>query len=236
MSTENDEAGADSVPATSIGVTLAAYSGFGNRTALVHRKDRWTYRELLAEIYRSARALTSLGVRRGDVVAVLTGNDPQTIVLRHAVNTLGACAVLVNDGLAPAVVVDMLRTVGAGTLVFTPRQYGGHAAAVRAAIPRCRLLSLGPGDHAIDLRQRATAESGAVVPVQARPDDIASIQLSGGTTGTPKGIPRDFSVPPFLAPAALRGWHDTSPSAATDPGSPRSAGPSAAGTSGSRPG
>src|SRR3984957_19518252 len=59
---------------------------FPNRPALVARPDdvRWTYRELLAEVEKTARGLAALGLRPGDRVGVWAASCPEWILLQLA--------------------------------------------------------------------------------------------------------------------------------------------------------
>ncbi|HEY3688604.1 MAG TPA: AMP-binding protein [Streptosporangiaceae bacterium] len=194
--------------ATSVGVVLAAFAGSRDRPAITHAGATWTYGDLLDRIHRTARALRASGLRRGDVLAVLTGNRPETYVLRYAAHALGCATTILYDGLAPALLARMLHTTGAATLVFDPGPYDGLVRAAAAEAPGVALLAYGVSDLAPDLAARAAAESAEPVEVRARPGDLASIRLTGGSTGAPKGVPRDFRVPGYLTPPALAAWRD----------------------------
>jgi fatty-acyl-CoA synthase len=49
--------------------------------------------ELLAAIDRYARTLESLGIARGDLVAMYAPNRPEALALRYATHLLGAASV-----------------------------------------------------------------------------------------------------------------------------------------------
>ncbi|HXF57334.1 MAG TPA: AMP-binding protein, partial [Actinomycetota bacterium] len=57
---------------------------------------RLTYRQLLGEVERFSRALSSLGVRRGDRVGLVLPNCPQYVVAAYAALRLGAVMVGTN--------------------------------------------------------------------------------------------------------------------------------------------
>ena len=76
---------------TSTGFVLAAFTRYSGQMAIRHSRGEWTYGELIDRIYRMARTLRVQGLGRGDVVALLTGNHADTIVLRYAANVLGCC-------------------------------------------------------------------------------------------------------------------------------------------------
>jgi fatty-acyl-CoA synthase len=142
------------------------------------------------------------------VLAVLTGNRPETYVLRFAAHALGCATTILYDGLAPALLARMLHTTGAAALVFDPGPYDGLVRSAAPGSPGVALLAYGASGLAPDLAARAAAESAAPVEIRARPGDLASIRLTGGSTGAPKGVPRDFRVPDYLTPPALAAWRD----------------------------
>ena len=81
-----------SIPA---GVTHAAKQ-FPNNVALNYMGKRITYRDLDTMINRFARALTALGIGKGDKVAVIMPNLPQTVVANMAIMRIGAVTVQNN--------------------------------------------------------------------------------------------------------------------------------------------
>src|SRR4051812_45980319 len=80
---------------------------FGEATAVVYGATRWTYKELLAQVNRTAGGLSSLGVRKGDRVLFTLPNCPEMVTCFLAVQKLGA--VVVNAG--PLMGADDLATV-----------------------------------------------------------------------------------------------------------------------------
>src|ERR1700722_11379622 len=71
---------------------------FPNRPALVARPDsvRWTYRELLAEVEKTARGLAGLGLGPGDRVGVWAASCAEWILLQLAFPRLGVGVGRVN--------------------------------------------------------------------------------------------------------------------------------------------
>jgi fatty-acyl-CoA synthase len=193
---------------TSIGTILTAFARHHDRVAITHARGEWTYQHLLDRIYRMARVLHGQGLGRGDVVALLTGNRPETVVLRYAANALGCTTTILYDDLANSLLAQMLRTTDATALVFSPESYATQANAAVAEVPGTTLLALGEYHGATDLTALAEAESADPIEIGACPDGLASIRLTGGSTGAPKGVPRDFRAPRYLSAEALAGWHD----------------------------
>ena len=69
---------------------------FPDRTALIFMGKKITYRELEALVNRFAKALTELGVKAGDNVAMLLPNMPQLVIANYAAFRIGAIPVLNN--------------------------------------------------------------------------------------------------------------------------------------------
>ena len=171
---------------TAIARTLATLDDHGDQAALSVDDGksvvaRWTYRDMLSEVYRESRRLDACGVPRGDVVAVLTGDTPRTFVLRWAVNTVGAAVTVLADGFAAAVIADLLHTCGAGWVVTDSSRYSLVADAVARLAHPVTVL---------DLDATPAPQDDSPCAVRARPGDLSSISLTSGSTGRPKAVPR----------------------------------------------
>ena len=92
-------------------------------TALVDAETgtSWTYADLDRETSSVAAGLRAAGLQRGDRLALLTENCPQTLVLLLAAAKLGAITVPVNFRLAPHEVAFVLEDSGARLLAVSGR-------------------------------------------------------------------------------------------------------------------
>ncbi|WP_433654596.1 AMP-binding protein [Nocardia sp. CA-128927] len=194
---------------TTIGYLLDAFAQQPSQVAITHARGEWTYGDLLDGINRMARVLTAQGLRRGDVVAVATGAEPETFVLRFAANAIGCATWIIYDDLGPSLLVEMLRYVEPTAVVFTPGRDDDRLLAAIEQVPGVTALALGRHPDAANLTELAAAESAEPIAIQARPEDLSAIRLTGGSTGTPKGIPHTFALPGYYSPAALRMWKTT---------------------------
>ena len=68
----------------------------GNAEALVTASARLSYRDLDPALRRAAKAMHALGVRRGDFVGILMGNDETWVTLFCAAAAIGAVTVPIN--------------------------------------------------------------------------------------------------------------------------------------------
>jgi long-chain acyl-CoA synthetase len=175
----------------------------------VHRPDRkathflgaeLTYLDLKQRSDALAASLAGLGIVKGDRVGIMLPNCPQYIIAAFAILKLGAVVVNINpsytpreflvvandaaprivitlDGLAPLVQGVRKDTTLEHVVVTSLAEYSAAA----AAPPRIdNTIALGDLTRGSDTRQP---------PATARinPDDLAVLQYTGGTTGTPKG-------------------------------------------------
>ena len=141
-----------------------------------------SYRSLRQHVARVADTLASLGVARGDRVAIVLGNGPEAVVA-----ILGAASAAAAAPLNPACTEDELRyyieDVSARALIV-PRG-GGEAArrAWRAGAPLIEIAIEAGGKLSLEtsppIGKRRTATSPG-------PDDVALVLHSSGTTGRPK--------------------------------------------------
>ena len=112
---------------------------FPERTALNFLGRRITYRELEALVNRIARALTAVGVQRGDKVAMLLPNMPQLVAANYAAMRIGAVPALFDPLARDEDLIRQVKAAGA-TVLFTldllfPRALDlREATAIRAVV------------------------------------------------------------------------------------------------------
>ncbi|KTR76671.1 enterobactin synthase subunit E [Microbacterium oxydans] len=160
-----------------------------NSVAIVDGDRSWTYRDLDGRVGRLATALIAdQGIRRGDRVVVQLPNIAEFVVVVFALFRAGAVPLFALPAHRRSELLHFCRTSEA-VLIVTAEYIGGfdHAALateVADLVPSVRGVLFASAVEAVsDGRTQAQT-----VPV--RPEDIAFLQLSGGTTGTPKLIAR----------------------------------------------
>ncbi len=182
--------------------------------ALLFKGATIRYARLEDESNAFAAALAALGVARGDRVGLLLPNCPQFFVAELAAWKLGAIVAPLNPIYTEHELEGPIRDNGIETIVTLTRFYGRvkHVQArtslrnvIAANIkdyfpPVLRILFtvlrerkdgdrivLTPGDHRYtDLIERHRGQRPTSPTVG--PDDPAVLLMSGGTTGTPKGV------------------------------------------------
>jgi fatty-acyl-CoA synthase len=162
---------------------FTSFRRHADRTAVTHAGGSLTYRELLDEVFRLARALRSLGLSRGDGVAALADNTPGVLLTCLASQVLGCYFVSVATHAAPAEQARMLEFTEVSALVYEPAVSAERAAdlAGRGVVPA--VLALGPGAVGADLLAAAAEQPGTPFPPLARENDLADLVFTGGSTG-----------------------------------------------------
>jgi acyl-CoA synthetase (AMP-forming)/AMP-acid ligase II len=157
-----------------------------DRVAFEYLDRAATYRQLDAQVNRLARGLQTLGVERGDRVAVLMLNRLELIETYFAVLKLGAIVVPVNFRLSVPEIVYVLEDSDAKVL------FADHLLAPMAAqATGSRTLVISGGDHeGIDqaigydtLLETDDSDLG----IDVDENEPAFIMYTSGTTGKPKG-------------------------------------------------
>jgi acyl-CoA synthetase (AMP-forming)/AMP-acid ligase II len=160
----------------------------GERPVLRWEDASTTGSELLAAIYRYARALESLGIARGDLVAMYAPNRPEALALRYATHLLGAASVYLSAPPDPGKRAQMLVDYRPRLVVVFPET----AHLLPPTTAPCG--AIGPVEEVpLHLDELASGQDPAPMASRARQDDFAVVVSSGGTTGVPKGSVRDFS-------------------------------------------
>lgn len=158
------------------------------KPALSFQGETLTYGEFQTRIERAAALLTAGGVQRGDRVAVLAFNHPQTLVLLFAASRIGAILVPLNYRLSPVELRDIIIDAGAHTLISDARNVE-PIDSVRSALGCQRHLLFGGSRDGWESMEAALAAAPAsVASVDGQPDDVAVLMYTSGTTGRPKGV------------------------------------------------
>jgi acyl-CoA synthetase (AMP-forming)/AMP-acid ligase II len=152
--------------------------------ALVEDGAAWSYRELDRHVGDVARELSSLGVRAGDRMMIVSENCVALAALLFAASRLDAWAIVANPRLAPREIDQIRDHSGARRMFFTTaisKEAAAHAARVGTEARKIGPLS--------DIGVSALNETTSAEPVEDDPaKQIAVLIYTSGTTGTPKGV------------------------------------------------
>src|SRR5688572_12576106 len=143
--------------------------------ALVTVNGRFSYGELKEKAKQAAGALQALGIRKGDHVGILMGNDEHWLSLFYGAALIGAVTVPVNTRFKAAEIDFCLKQANCKLLVYVER-----------------FLNIDFGAMVREIGFRAAVElkdipSGNFAAERVLPQDILLIQFTSGTTAYPKG-------------------------------------------------
>ncbi|HTS85661.1 MAG TPA: AMP-binding protein [Usitatibacter sp.] len=153
------------------------------------RNETWTYWELLKAANRLSNALRGLGIERGERVALILPQRPQTVVAYLACFQMGAVAVPLSFLFGPEALEYRLADSGAKVAIADPVTLA-NLQPLRDRLPGLRHVIGVDGARGAGVADwNATLEraSDAFDPVATRHDDPAAIIYTSGTTGPPKG-------------------------------------------------
>ncbi|WP_436215851.1 class I adenylate-forming enzyme family protein [Bradyrhizobium sp. LjRoot220] len=165
-------------------VTARQVANAPERIALVENGASWSYRDLQQRVTEIAAVLSSLGIRPGDRMIIVSENCIALAALLLATSRLDAWAIVANPRLSARELDQIRDHSGARRMFFTSgisKEAEAHASrngAKSRKIGALREIGVGP------LNESATVE-----PVEAEPaKQVAVLIYTSGTTGTPKGV------------------------------------------------
>ncbi len=188
---------------------------YPNYIAYTFMGKQTTYRQMLAEIERCAKALKTIGIRENDRVTISMPNCPQAVCLFYAVNLVGAIANMIHP-LSAEKEIEFYLNESESVLAITLDQFYDKferirkntkvvnivIASVKDALSQPiragymltegRKIEKIPYDAPVllwkDFIRLSKSCFYKTYKVPRRGEDSAVILYSGGTTGTTKGI------------------------------------------------
>ncbi|MFZ0663949.1 MAG: acetate--CoA ligase [Acidobacteriaceae bacterium] len=187
-----------------------ALGGKRDKTAILWEGEpgevrRLTYGELLVEVSRFANALKSLGVKKGDRVAVYMGMTPELAIAVLACARIGAVHSVIFGGFAAHAIVDRVNDAQCVAVLTQDTSYrrGGEVklkATVDEAMKQCpsvkNVVVYKRSGSAIEMKEGrdhwwhdVVAGASENCPAeQMDSEDPLYILYTSGTTGKPKGL------------------------------------------------
>jgi long-chain acyl-CoA synthetase len=180
---------------------------YPSRPAVLFEGKKISYRRLNHEVNRFANALLVLGVAKGARVALLMPNIPQMVIAFFGTMKAGMTAVFVPPVIEPEEVVRQIKESEAVVLV-TLSMWAGLAKQIQQGAGVPHLLLTDPADtlplpklmisrwrnrafhlpNALEWRDFLAGRSNKSPGVDVRPEDLAVIIYTGGTTAQSKGV------------------------------------------------
>jgi acetyl-CoA synthetase len=163
-----------------------------NRPAILVQGPRGleavNYGRLTEDSNRLANALSAHGIKRGERVAIILPQTPETAVAHFAAYKLGAVALPLAGLFGVDALVYRLENSGARAAVTNAAGLD-KLAEIRGKLPELKLvLSIdGPAECVLGFAETLARASPSFAPADTGPDDPAMMIYTSGTTGPPKG-------------------------------------------------
>ncbi len=163
------------------------------RLALLHIRpdgaaEEITYGRLKETSNRLANVLRAHGIGRGERVAILLPQSPETAVAHIAVYKIAAIALPIAILFGPDALAYRLQNSGAKAVITNAQGLAKLADIRSEAVCVSLVLSIdGPGEGAADFHAMLGKASPDFTPAATSPDDPAMMIYTSGTTGQPKG-------------------------------------------------
>jgi acetyl-CoA synthetase len=164
-----------------------------------------TYQQLLREVSKCANVLKSLGVRKGDRVAIYMGMVPELPIAMLACARIGAAHTVVFGGFSAQALIDRINDCGASAVITQDGAFRRGVEvklkeAVDQALPKCSTVksvlvyrrtgsnvTMHAGrDHWWHELMETASDDCAAEPLDA--EHPLYLLYTSGTTGKPKGI------------------------------------------------
>src|SRR3990170_4647072 len=184
---------------TVAGALDRAVEAFPDRLALVCGGQRLTYREVRTRAHHLARGFLDRGLGRGDVVTVQMPSWPEYVYVHYALARIGAITLPTIPQYRRKEMAQILAFSRSTGYVLPARfvgfDYLKMLEEMRPELPHLRHIFVAgepapPGAHSI--QAMLAEEPRALLPPEATAhhQDVACMVVTGGTTGSPKAVPR----------------------------------------------
>ncbi len=188
---------ANFAPLTPLSFIERAAGVYPDRLAVVHGRQRFTWKQTYQRCRRLASALAKRGVAPGDTVAVMLPNIPAMYEAHFGVPMCGAVLNTLNTRLDAEAIAFMLEH-GEAKVVIADKEFSGTIERALSA-SKARLLVIdvddpeysGAGKRLGELEYEGFLETGDPQYAWRWPEDewdAISLNYTSGTTGDPKGV------------------------------------------------
>jgi long-chain acyl-CoA synthetase len=159
-----------------------------------------TYRELDERSNQGAQLFRALGLRTGDVVAILMENNARYFEIAWAAQRSGLYYTCISSKLTAHEIAYIVRDCGAKALI-TSAGVGPVVDELPALLPGIRLFMVGEARAPYESFEAARS----AMPTTPIADQTAGTDMlySSGTTGRPKGVKPPLTGDPIDAPNAF---------------------------------
>lgn len=169
-------------------------SAHPDRIAIVAGDARWTYGEFNDRARRFGAGLLALGLAPGDRVLVQIGNVPEFFSAVFGIFAAGMIPVYALPAHRRTEVAHLAEKADVRAIVTQPRierfDHAGMALSIKSDLPNLSHVIIAGAAPDGSLSMDEVTGDPATLPADPDPQSVAFLQISGGSTGLPKLIPR----------------------------------------------
>jgi fatty-acyl-CoA synthase len=158
----------------------------GDLSAIADDRGELTFNELDGRVNRLANALRANGLGPGSSVGVLCRNHRQLLIVAFAVARAGLSVIMLNTSFSARQCAEVAEREGVDLLVYDT-ELGDAVVDVRAPFGKLAVAIDDPGADELD----RLIDGGATTLPPSPASAGRIVILTSGTTGTPKGAPRE---------------------------------------------
>jgi acyl-coenzyme A synthetase/AMP-(fatty) acid ligase len=160
---------------------------YPNNESLIYEEYRFTWAETQKRVNSLVNGLLSLGIQKGDRIAVLSDNSHRYLEIYLASAHAGFIIVPLNAMFKPLELIELLKNADVSVL-FCGKNYLETKDTLRRELPDINyIIGLENHDCLYDYEQLIADNSSKDIVADISPDDIFVIAYTSGTTGNPKG-------------------------------------------------
>ena len=143
-----------------------------NKDGIFFVRQNETYADLLKKVKQRAVLLAKrFGIKKGDTVAILSGNTPDFLRSYFAITSQGAKVLMLDTGLQPSEHINMMKRTDCKLVMAQPSLFIDDAP--------CPMF---------DIENIDDTDENEFTMAQTERSDIAQLSFTSGSTGNPKVV------------------------------------------------
>lgn len=161
-----------------------------NKIAVIDDQQSMTFQELNEVSNRFANGLKSIGVNKGDIVAILAFNCIEYVIAFYAISKLGGVVTTLNPAYKEDEIMHQLKDSQAKVLIIQSQLFDNTGNAIMNLGTVKHIISIGENDSSVPtfdqfIKNHSLEFNSIAIDPK---NDLIALPYSSGTTGMPKGV------------------------------------------------